>query len=137
MITTAVCDVAKLAMMDGLHRTGDDYRIALYGKTAELGAQTKAYSPKGECAGLGYHEGGKGLVGRRAVLVNGVACLTFNDVAWSRCTLEAHGALIYNATRNNAALATIAFETALHAHNGELALDFPTATPDTAVVAIA
>lgn len=137
MIVTAICDCAKLAMMDGVHRAGDDYRIALYDSTAELGARTKAYSPKGECSGPGYDEGGKSLVGRRAVLVDGVACLTFNDVAWAKCTITACGALVYNASRGNAALATIEFEVTLSAHNGELALDFPTATPDHAVVTIA
>lgn len=137
MIVTALCDCAKLAMMNGVHRENDNYRIALYGKTAELSCETKAYSPKGECTGAGYEAGGKGLTGRRALLVDGVACLTFDDVAWQRSTIEALGALIYNASRDNAALCTVAFDVELCAYNGELALDFPVATPDTAVVTIA
>jgi hypothetical protein len=136
MIETAFCNQAKLDMMNGVHQPGDKYRLALYTDMAELGPETKQYTRAHEAEGDGYEIGGVSLSGRRAVLVRGAACLSFTDVIWPKCTVPTAGALIYNASRDNAALATISFGQTLFPTNGEFALDFPLPTPEAAVIVI-
>lgn len=136
MIETALCDQAKLDMMNGVHQPGDSYRIALYTEEADLGPQTKQYTRAHEVEGPGYEIGGRSLTGRRAVLVRGAACLAFDDPRWDVATFAAAGCLIYNASRDNAALAVISFETTLFPTNGEFILEFPLPTPEAAAVAI-
>lgn len=136
MIETSVCNQFKLDVSEGLHQPGDSYRIALYTEDAVLGPETKAYTRENEVEGPGYDIGGKSLTGRRVVMVRGVACWTFNDPIWDNATFSAAGALIYNASRGNAALATFDFGQTLHPTNGEFALEFPLPTPESAAIAI-
>lgn len=137
MIVTALCAQAKLDMMNGVHQPGDAYRLALFMEEADLGEDTKRYSPKGEVSGTGYKKGGFFLTNRRAMLVNKVACLTWNDIAEARCTfIGAAGALIYNESRSGAALATLLFDGVKSPSNGAFELEFPLPTPDSAVIVI-
>jgi malate synthase len=136
MIVTALCDQAKKDMMDGVHQPGDTYRIALYTADADLNESTKKYSPKNESTGAGYKKGGYYLTGRRSALINGSACLTFNDVLEDRCTFEASGAVIYNESRNGATLATLAFDANKKPSNGKFELEFPLPTPSSSVIVI-
>jgi len=136
MIVTALCDQAKLDMMDGVHQPGDTYRLALYTDEADLDDNTTKYTTKHETSGQGYPRGGFYLTGRRTALVDKVACLTFNDVNAERCTFEASGAMIYNESRNGAALATLAFDTIKRPSNGAFELEFPLLKPNSAVVVI-
>jgi hypothetical protein len=137
MIVTSVCNHAKLDMADGVHQPGDTYRLALYTEQADLDETTTKYRPKNEASGTGYPKGGFVLSGRRSLLDDGVACVTFNDVSEERCTFEAFGALIYNETRHNAALATLVFDTVKRPSNGKFELEFPLLTANSAVIAIA
>lgn len=136
MIETAICDRFKLDVSEGLHQPGDSYRVALYTDDAALGPGTKAYTRENEVEGMGYDIGGKTLTGRRVVLVNRVACWTFDDPIWEKATFEVAGALVYNASRGNAALATFDLGGTLHPTNGEFVLEFPLPTPDSAAIAV-
>jgi len=136
MIETTSCDCVNLAYANGVHQPGDRYRIALYTDEAELGRTTKKYTPEGEAVGKGYDAGGWPLLGRRAVLVDGVACVTFDDVRKKQCTLEASGAMIYNASKNNAALVVLSFGSPYRATNGDFEINFPAPTPNAAVITI-
>lgn len=136
MIVTAICEQAKLDMMNGVHQPGDDYRLALFTEQADLGPKTTKYSTKNEVSGPGYIKGGFHLVNRRAILIDGVACLAFNDVKVERCSFEASGAMVYNASRNGAALATFEFDAIKRPSNGLFELEFPLPTPNSAFVVI-
>ena len=137
MIVTAICDQSKLDMMNGVHQPGDMYRLALYSTEASLDCTTKRYSNRNEVSGPGYPKGGFLLEGRRTVLVDGVACMTFRDVSVSPCTFAAAGGMIYNASRDGAALATFAFDEVKRPSNGAFELEFPLPTPSSAVISLA
>jgi hypothetical protein len=139
MIVTALTNQAKLDMMDGVHQPGDTYRLALYTESAELDENTVKYVSKNEVKGAGYERGGYFLTGRRSALVDGVACLTFNDVRAERCSFEeaAAGAIIYNQSRNGAVIATFEFDALKKPSNGLFELEFPLPTPNSAVIVIA
>lgn len=136
MIETTLCDCANLAFADGVHRPEDRYRIALYTDDAELDHTTKAYTTQGEVVGAGYDAGGWPLLGRKVVLVDRVACFTFDNIRKKRCTIEASGAMIYNASKNNAAIAVLSFGSPYRSTNGDFELNFPAATPNAAIIAI-
>jgi len=134
MILTGMCDSAKLEMMDGVHRPTDRYCIALYGVGANLSKTTTRYTPEGECVGQGYEARGQILQGRRSALINGIACLTFTSPTWDRVTISAVGAMIYNASRADAALAVMRFDKTYSPENGEFEPEFPAMTDKTAMI---
>ena len=134
MITTTGCECALLAFVTGVHQPRDSYRMALYGSDATLNAQTRRYEPQHECVGTGYQAGGILLSGYRAKMLQGVACLTFTDPTWDRVSIKVAGALIYNASKNNAALGVIRFDRVWVPHNGEFTPNLPAFTAKTALI---
>lgn len=108
-ITAGVCVQLKQDAFNGTHQPGDTYRIALYTNAATIGPTTTAYTATGEASGTGYTAGGMALAGR-TVTVNGTSVdLDFTDPVWSNASITARGALIYNATRGNAAMVVLDF----------------------------
>ena len=136
MIISTFCDNAKLAALQALCPPGDTYRLALYEVEADIGPDTPRYTPKNECKGAGYQNGGKNLFGYRCALIDGVACLTFEPPAWDKVTVSTAGCMIYNASKNNMAIAVIAFGQEFHPHNGEFVPEFPAFTAQTAMIYI-
>lgn len=137
MIETALCDQAKLDMMNGVHHADDVYRLALYSPTADINAGTRKYTTEGEISGTGYPRGGIVLEGRRTVLVDGVACMTFRDISVKGCSFSTAGGLVYNASKKGAALAAFAFDEVKSPSNGAFELEFPLPTPSSAVISFA
>ena len=128
MIKTAICKAAKLAFLKGVHQPSDSYFIALYDTAAELDAGTEKYVKFGESSGPGYSPGGLLLTGYSANIVNGVPCLTWDDPVWpGRTSISAEGALIYNRSKDNAALAVFSFGAVFTSSNGDFALSLPAA----------
>ncbi|HSZ58561.1 MAG TPA: hypothetical protein VK797_23035 [Tepidisphaeraceae bacterium] len=109
MITHAFTDQAKQDFQAGLHQPGDQYMIALYTSSANLDKTTTAYTSAGEVVGSGYTAGGMALSGYAAGLSGDSAYLSWNNPVWTMATFTARGALIYNATRSNNAIAVINF----------------------------
>ncbi len=127
MITQATCKSYKLDLFNGVHQPGDDYRIALYTSAATLDKDTAAYTTTGEVVGTGYAAGGQSLTGRTVGLATDEAYLTFADPVWDPATIDADGALIYNATRSNKALCVLAFGGTVSSTNGPFTVDLPAA----------
>ena len=127
MITQAKCRSYKLDLFNGVHQPGDDYRIALYTDAATLDKTTTAYTATGEVVGAGYTAGGQSLAGRVVGLATDEAYLTFDDPVWDPATIDADGALIYNATRSNKALCVLAFGSTISSTNGPFTVDLPAA----------
>lgn len=109
MIRQALCDSYKQEILRGVHRDGDEYWIALYTDNADLTHGTTTYSARAEVAGLGYRSGGLRLKGFLTGLDGKTAWLTFEDPKWPVGSITARGALIYNATRENRAVAVFDF----------------------------
>lgn len=106
-ITQTVVDSFKLAPLQAL--AASTLKMALYTGAANIGPTTLLYTPTGEVVGTGYTAGGEILTNVTALFSNGVAYLNFDNVLWSPASFTARGALIYNASAGNAAVAVLDF----------------------------
>jgi hypothetical protein len=87
----------------------DDIKMALYLATADLGAATTVYTTSGETSGTGYTAGGKTLTGVTVLTADTTAYVDFADPSWDPANFTARGALIYNASKSNKAIAVLDF----------------------------
>ena len=112
-ITQAVPTSFKVELARGLHNFdlsgGDTFNIALYTSSATMSAATTAYSATNEVAGTGYSAGGAALTRIDPASSGTTGYLDFADVAWVSSTITARGALIYNVTNGNRAVAVLDF----------------------------
>lgn len=140
-ITAAVCNSFKKEILDGsgTHLATDAYKIALYASSATLSKATTAYSATNEVANSGtYAAGGQALSGFTASLDTDTAILDWTtDPLWTGFTGAARGALIYNSTRSNKAVAVLDFGGDITATNGNFLVTLPAAAAATATVRIA
>jgi len=138
MIAPGVATSFKMELLSGVHNlTLDTFMIALYTSAADLSPDsTAAYTTEGEAAGDGYQAGGMALTGGQIFGVARTACFTWNDPVWPAPTLVARGALIYNATKQNRAVAVLDFVNDQASNQGEFHVLFPPAAPSTALIRI-
>ena len=87
----------------------DDIKLALFLASADLGAATTVYTPAGETSGTGYTAGGKTLTGVTVLTSGTTAYVDFADLTWNPAAFTARGALIYNASKSNKAIAVLDF----------------------------
>lgn len=125
MIEAGMVSRAKLDFLQGVHQPGDDYRIALYSDRADLGQETAKYTSAEEVRGQGYEVGGTKLKGYKSGIVDNAAYITFNTVDWPNSSIAAQGALIYNASKANAAIVVIDFDTVQKSSIGLFRVEFP------------
>ena len=137
MITQGIALEAKRALISGVHQPGDDYRIAFYSASAKVGPQTKAYVTEGEIKGKGYKAGGVTLKGHRTGIIGKNAFITFDDVVLKSATFSAAGAMIYNASKGNAALIVLNIGSEKHVYNSTFELKFPKPTETSALILLA
>jgi hypothetical protein len=137
MIIHGIALEAKKALITGVHQPGDDYRIALYSAAAKIGPTTKAYTTEGEIKGVGYTAGGVALKGHRTGIIGKNAFITFDDVILKSATFSAAGAMIYNASKGNAALIVLNIGSEKHVYNSTFELKFPKPTETSALILLA
>lgn len=136
-ITQALCTSAKAEFLGGVHDLDTDtLKIALYYDTATLGPATTLYSDAGEVVGEGYLPGGLVLTGVSINTVGTAAVLDFADPTWASSTITARGALIYNASKSNRALAVIDLGADKTSTDGNFTILLPEPTATTAVLRI-
>jgi hypothetical protein len=87
----------------------DNIKMALFLATADLGAATTVYTTTGETSGTGYTAGGKTLTGVTVLTADTTAYVDFADPSWDPANFTARGALIYNASKSNKAIAVLDF----------------------------
>jgi len=140
-ITQTLCTSFKVELLTGTHNftatTGDSFKIALYTSSATLGATTTAYSSTNEVSGTGYTAGGAALTEVTPTSSGTTAYVDFGDATWSSATITARGALIYNSTDSNKAVAVLDFGADKVSTNGDFTVQFPTADSSTAIIRIA
>jgi hypothetical protein len=129
-ITTAICNSYKQEILEGVHASGDTYKIALFTDAATLGASTTAYAATNEVEGAGYAAGGIALTGFTAGLSGSTGYVTFADASWSNATITARGCLIYNSSKTNKAVAAFDFGGNITSTSGTFTVDLPTAGAD-------
>jgi hypothetical protein len=138
-ITQAMCTSFKVDLLDGEHDFGaDTFKIALYTSSATLDATTTAYDVTNETSGTGYVAGGNTLTVSTTPTSSGTtAYLSFSNTTWSTATITARGALIYNSTNANKAVAVLDFGSDKTSTAGDFTIQFPTADASTAIIRIA
>jgi hypothetical protein len=149
-ITQAMVTSFKVEILDGVHNFGtgvvrastaaDVFKIALYTSSATLSAATTAYTTTDEVSssGTNYTAGGQTLTVSQVPTSTGTtAWLDFDDITWASATLTANGALIYNATQSNKAVAVLAFGADKTSTAGNFTIQFPAANSTTAILRIA
>lgn len=138
-ITAAICNSFKqelLAMSP--HTAADTYKIALFTSAATLSKATTAYSATNEVAnGNGYTTGGATLSGFSVTLDTDTAILDFTtDPTWPNATITARGALIYNSSRSNKAVAVLDFGADIVSTSDTFTVTLPAAAAATGLIRI-
>ena len=147
-ITQAMATSFKVDILNGVHAFGttvtrgstaaDTFKIALYTSSATLDSTTTAYSVTNEVSGTGYSAGGNTLsVSQVPTSTSTTAWLDFSDTTWTSATITANGALIYNSSQSNKAVAVLAFGGDKTSTNGDFTIVFPTADSTNAIIRIA
>ncbi len=142
----------KVEILDGIHAFGsaviraavtpDTFKLALYTSSATLGAATTAYtttlSDEVSSSGTNYPQGGLTLTVSQVPTSTGTtAWLDFDDLTFPSATLTARGALIYNSTQGNKAVAVLDFGSDKTSTAGNFTIQFPTADSTSAILRIA
>jgi hypothetical protein len=143
-ITQALPNSFKKQLLDGdqdfstAGGGGDKFKLALYVSTATLGAATTSYTTSGEvsASGTNYTTGGLPLVNSGTSVVSTVAFTDFADLSFQNVTLTARGALIYNTSFSNSAVAVLNFTTDKTATSGTFTIQFPAFTSSAAIIRI-
>jgi hypothetical protein len=137
-ITQAMCNSFKTELLGGTHDLDTDViKIALFTSSATLGASTTAYSTTNEVVGAGYTAGGNTLAGAAISLSGSTAIVDFTDTTWSSATITARGALIYNSSKADRAIAVLDFSTDKSSTSGDFTVVFPAADASNAIIRIA
>ena len=105
----------------------DTIKIALYTSAATLGAATTAYTATNEVSGTGYSAGGVTLTGATIGTSGTTAYVDFDDPEWTSASFTARGALIYNSTASNQAIAVLDFGGDFTVSSGTFRIVFPAA----------
>jgi hypothetical protein len=87
----------------------DTFKIALYTASANLNADTTVYSATNEITGTGYTAGGQTMTGVTVSTSGTTAYVDFADPTWNPASFTARGALIYNSSKSNKAVAVLDF----------------------------
>ena len=143
-ITSAVCTSFKQEILVGTHNftasSGNTFKIALYTSDASLGAATTAFSTSNEISntsGSAYSSGGATLTSVTPTTDGTTAVCDFSDVSFTSASFTANGALIYNSSQSNKAVAVIAFGGDKTVSSGTFTIQFPTADASNAIIRIA
>lgn len=139
-ITQAMCTSFKKELLEGVHNfltTGDTFKIALYDSTATLSAATTVYATANEEGGTGYTAGGNTLTKVNPTSGGTTGYTDFANTTWSTSTITCRGALIYNSTDTNKAVAVLDFGSDKSSSAGDFTIAFPTANQTSAIIRIA
>lgn len=140
-ITTAMCNTFKQELLGGVHDLDtDSLKIALIkaSPTGTYGAATTNYSDLGsdQASGTNYSAGGQALDSATITLSGSTAFVDFADEVFSNLTISADGALIYNTSQANKAIAVFNFGSTVTSTAGDFTVIFPAADASNAVIRI-
>ena len=145
-ITQAVANSFKKELLEGEHKFqfsgGDIFKLALYTSAATLNSSTTVYpgdSTGNQVPDSGqYTQGGGTLVkpNPSTSVASGVAIVTFANLSFTGVTLTARGALIYNTSSANKAVAVLDFTSDKTATSGTFTIQFPAFTTSAAILRI-
>jgi hypothetical protein len=141
-ITQAIANSFKKELLEGQHEFqfgGDKFKLALYSSSATLNSATTSYTTTGQVGDSGsYSAGGGALVqpNPSTSVASGVAIVDFNDLSFTGATITARGALIYNTSATNKAVAVLDFTSDKVSTDGTFTIVFPAFTTSAAILRI-
>jgi len=136
-ILQGMCSSFKQESWLGIHDLDTDtLKMALYTANANLSQATTVYTTADEVVGAGYTAGGEVITGAQVLLSGTTAYLTFNNPVWSGASFVCRGALIYNASKADRAIAVIDFGADKTA-SGTFPVQLPAATAAAALLRFA
>lgn len=146
-ISQAMCTSFKVELLTGTHNFtngGDTFKVALFRNQAAIsgtfGAATTNFSQMGadQVTGTGYTSGGFTLTNVTPTSTGTTAFTDFNpNASFTDATLTSSGALIYNSTEGNKAVAVLDFGGDKVSTAGDFTVIFPAADATNAIVRIA
>jgi hypothetical protein len=149
-ISQALATSFKVQLLTATHNFGtapirattaaDTFKIALYTSGADLSASTLTYTTSGEVPSTGNYTAGGNTLSISVVPTSTgtTAYLSFSNTTWVNSTItNARGALIYNSTQGNAAVAIFDFGSDKSTTSGDFTIVFPAANATNAVIRIA
>ena len=135
-ITQAMCTSFKSEVLQEGHQLATDtIKIALYTSSASLDATTTAYSSSNEVSGTGYTATGVALTSTAVSTTGTTAHFDADDPTWTSASFTARGALIYNSSNSNKAIAVLNFGGDFTVSGGTFKIVFP-AAGSTAIIRI-
>ena len=141
--TNAICNSFKKELLEATHNFknpgGNTFKLAMYTNSATLGKSTTSFTTGNEVSSPsgGYSSGGKALVNTGTSLATNTAITDFSDLSFVGVTLTARGALIYNDTNGDKAVAVLDFGGDKTATAGTFTIQFPAFTTSAAILRIA
>tara|TARA_R110002020_G_scaffold2343_4_gene10897 strand:- start:1371 stop:1787 length:417 start_codon:yes stop_codon:yes gene_type:complete len=127
-ISQAMCTSFKAEILDEVHDlVADTIKIALFTSSASLGATTTAYSTSNEVSGSGYSAGGETLTNRVVATSGTTAYFDADDPTWTSASFTARGALVYNSSASDKAIAVLDFGGDFTVSSGTFKIVFPAA----------
>ena len=142
-ITTAMCNSFKQELLGGVHDLDTDtLKVALIKQSpaGTYGAGTTNYSDitgnTDEAVGTNYPAGGQELDSATITLAGSTAIVDFADEVFANLTISADGAIIYNSSQANKAIAVFDFGTTVTSTSGDFTVVFPAADASNAVIRI-
>jgi hypothetical protein len=134
-ITSGLSVGAKRSFLRGEFLAGDTYKLALYDSSANLSLFDSVYKSAGEVIGQGYQKGGVILEGYECELDGTTACITWKvSPQWKNATINARGAVIYNASKGNKTLLILDFGKDVISTNGNWTFPMPSLTETEALI---
>lgn len=139
-IVQAICTSFKTELLQGVHDftplTGDVFKLALYTGLADLSALTTVYTAAGEIAASGaYTAGGVTLTQTTPGADGTTALVSFENLTISE-VLTASGAMIYNSSKADRAVAVLDFGGDRTSSTGTFTITFPQADAASAIIRI-
>ena len=125
---------------------GNAFKLALYAEggggrsstTATLGAASTVYVTTGEVANTGSYTSGGGVLTKVTPTNAGTTGITdFADISFTTASITAMGALIYNDTNGDKAVAVLDFGSNKTSTSGTFTVQFPTPDASNAIIRIA
>ena len=141
--TNAICNSFKKELLEATHNFsnpgGNTFKLAMYTTSATLGKSTTSFTTGNEVSSPsgGYSSGGKALVNTGTSLATNTAITDFSDLSFVGVTITARGALIYNDTNGDKAVAVLDFGGDKTASAGTFTIQFPAFTTSAAILRIA
>ena len=140
-ISSAIPTSFKQELLVGTHNftatSGNSFKLALYTSSATLGATTTAFTTTGQASGTNYTSGGATLTSVTPTTSGTTAIVDFADLVFGTATLTARGAMIYNDTQSDKAVAVIDFGGDKTSTAGNFTIVFPAANATAAIIRLA